>query len=134
LARKSTVGTTGEIPPVSNARKIKELSTQSYPLRLDAKLKNSAFSLEKILESLSDREYLQLKFIVKYDQNKLVEKVLCVLMVLTGVNSRDRLAHEYDFKAGLENITVNDLDDAYHITNSKARSAKSTRSSEATNG
>lgn len=75
------------------------------------RLKNSAFSLEKILQSLGEKEYLQLKFIVKYDQNKLVEKVLSILMMISNVQSREKLAHEYDFKSRLENMTVNDLDD-----------------------
>ncbi len=63
------------------------------------------------MQSLGEKEYLQLKFIVKYDQNKLVEKVLFLLMMISNVSSRDKLAHEYDFKYNLENMTVNELDD-----------------------
>jgi hypothetical protein len=32
-------------------------------------------------------------------------------MMISNVASRDKLAHEYDFKENLENMTVNELDD-----------------------
>ncbi|EGR27248.1 hypothetical protein IMG5_199270 [Ichthyophthirius multifiliis] len=42
---------------------------------LNEKLKIQAYQLEKILTALDQRDYLQLKFAIQYDQNKLVKKI-----------------------------------------------------------
>ena len=36
-------------------------------------------------------------------------------MILTDISSRNKLAQDYDFQVGLENMTVNDLDDLYSL-------------------
>jgi hypothetical protein len=52
-----------------------------------------------------------MKFMAKYDQNKLIGKVFQLLTIITEVGSRERLANDFDFKASLEGMTVNHLDD-----------------------
>ncbi|CAD8186619.1 unnamed protein product [Paramecium pentaurelia] len=89
-----------QLPPISEQKKLKDLNMR---------LKNIAYQLEKILESLTEKEYLQFKFIAKYDQNKLVEKVLGLIMLIFDVDNRDQLATDFDIQNKLQNATVNDL-------------------------
>ncbi|KAL4452809.1 hypothetical protein ABPG74_002374 [Tetrahymena malaccensis] len=78
---------------------------------LGDKLKQQAYQLEKILSSIDARDYLQLRFAIQYDQNKLTEKLLNIFMIIADVSSREQLAYEYDLKSGLEGLTVNNLNE-----------------------
>ena len=66
--------------------------------------------MQKILEELGEKEYLQLKFLIKYDQNRVIDRVLNMLVIAFKIKQRSDL-NDLDLKEKMENLTVNDLDD-----------------------
>ncbi|KRW99135.1 hypothetical protein PPERSA_02967 [Pseudocohnilembus persalinus] len=96
---------------VLEPEKQKENQRKKQMMQLVEKVKEQGYQLEKITANMDARFFLQMKQAIQYDHNKLTEKILKMLMIIVELDTREQLLYEYNLQEGLQNMSVNELDD-----------------------
>lgn len=87
-------------------KKSKFSEKQRQKFKIEKRMSELLYNIEKITNSFDESDFIQLKFLAQYENEPLIMKVFGLLMILENYSKREEFFLKYDFEKGISSLTM----------------------------